>query len=53
VLSTGESAAAFKQRMRGALADRLPPHMIPLRVEVAQQPLFGERMKKLRRPETP
>jgi acyl-CoA synthetase (AMP-forming)/AMP-acid ligase II len=53
VLSTGESAAAFKQRMRGALAARLPAHMIPVRVEVAQQPLYGERMKKLRRAEKP
>jgi acyl-coenzyme A synthetase/AMP-(fatty) acid ligase len=51
VLSTGESPSAFKQRMRGALAARLPAHMIPVRVEVAQQPLYGERMKKLRRVE--
>jgi acyl-CoA synthetase (AMP-forming)/AMP-acid ligase II len=51
VLSTDESSSAFKQRMRSALVTRLPAHMIPVRVELAHQPLYGERMKKLRRPD--
>jgi acyl-coenzyme A synthetase/AMP-(fatty) acid ligase len=53
VLSTGETAAAFKQRMRKELAAKLPPYMVPVRVEVAQGPLHSERMKKLRKAEAP
>lgn len=49
VLSSGESAVAFKQRMRRELAGRLPAYMIPVKVDIEAGQLHGDRMKKLRK----
>lgn len=49
VLSTGESAVAFRQRMRKELSGRLPAYMIPVKVDIEAGQLHGDRMKKLRK----
>ncbi len=48
-LSSGESARAFKRRMREALRGRLEPSKIPVSVELAES-VVGSRLKKIRRP---
>ncbi|GAB4111009.1 MAG: fatty acid--CoA ligase family protein [Acidobacteriota bacterium] len=48
-LSTGETQAEFRRRMRLALRDKLPAFKIPQKVTVTSGPLHSERFKKLRR----
>ena len=47
-LSTGESAAAFKRRMRQALRGRLEPYKIPVRITLGAIEV-SSRFKKMRR----
>lgn len=47
-LSPGETAGAFKSRMRRALRGRLAPYMIPVKVEVTESEQFTARGKKIR-----
>ena len=49
-LSTGESPAEFRARMRGFCRDRLPAFKIPQKVRLVEEPLHGGRFKKLRTP---
>jgi acyl-coenzyme A synthetase/AMP-(fatty) acid ligase len=48
-LSSGESLAEFRTRMRGHCRDRLEPFKIPQKVVLVDEPLGGERFKKVRR----
>lgn len=47
-LSTGETAAAFARRLRAFCRGRLPAFKIPQKVVVVEEPLHGERFKKVR-----
>jgi acyl-CoA synthetase (AMP-forming)/AMP-acid ligase II len=47
-LTTGESLADFRKRMRAFCADKLPRHMIPHKVILAEASMHGERFKKMR-----
>lgn len=47
-LSGGETADAFKSRMRRALGSRLAPYMIPVKVEITESEQFNARGKKIR-----
>jgi acyl-CoA synthetase (AMP-forming)/AMP-acid ligase II len=50
VLARPEDAAALRQRVRAFCAPRLPRHKIPVRIEIADRPDLGDRLKKVRRP---
>lgn len=50
-LSSGESLAEFRQRMREYCKDRLARHKIPQRVEIVSYSMQGGRLKKMRRSE--
>jgi acyl-coenzyme A synthetase/AMP-(fatty) acid ligase len=53
-VSSGESQAEFRRRMRLQLREALPAFKIPQKVVVTRQPLHSDRFKKLRRwPEAP
>jgi acyl-coenzyme A synthetase/AMP-(fatty) acid ligase len=47
-LSTGESPAEFRKRMREFCADKLASFKVPQKVEIVSESLHGERFKKLR-----
>jgi acyl-coenzyme A synthetase/AMP-(fatty) acid ligase len=49
-LAADEPAAEFRRRMREYCRDRLPRHMIPQKVVLADRPLRSARYKKLRSP---
>jgi long-chain acyl-CoA synthetase len=48
-LTSGESLAEFRARMRGHCRGRLEPFKIPQKVVLVDEPLGGERFKKVRR----
>jgi acyl-CoA synthetase (AMP-forming)/AMP-acid ligase II len=50
-LSSGESLPEFRRRMHAFCRERLARYKIPQKVELAAEPLHGERSKRLRRPE--
>jgi acyl-coenzyme A synthetase/AMP-(fatty) acid ligase len=47
-LSTGETLADFRKRMRAFCQDKLPTYKVPQKVILASEPLHSERYKKLR-----
>jgi acyl-coenzyme A synthetase/AMP-(fatty) acid ligase len=47
-ISTGESVAEFRKRMRSFCEHRLPAFKIPQKVKLSDQPLHGGRFKKMR-----
>ncbi len=47
-LTHGESLREFKTRMRRHCHQRLPPHAIPVKLELADAPLVTDRFKRLR-----
>jgi acyl-CoA synthetase (AMP-forming)/AMP-acid ligase II len=49
-LSAPEDANGFKARLRAHCRQHLPSYKIPVRVEIADAPLAGARMKKSRLP---
>ena len=51
-LSAEESLSAFRTRMRQYCRDRLAPFKIPQKVILVDQPMHGDRFKKLRRERT-
>jgi acyl-CoA synthetase (AMP-forming)/AMP-acid ligase II len=48
-LSTAESLAEFRVRMRQFCQDKLPRYAVPQKVELVEESLHGERFKKMRR----
>ena len=48
-LSTAESLAEFRVRMRQFCQDKLPRFAVPQKVELVEESLHGERFKKMRR----
>jgi hypothetical protein len=46
-LSTGESAAQFRGRMREFCAGKLAPFKIPQKVTLSAEPLHNARFKKV------
>ncbi|HJQ36084.1 MAG TPA: long-chain fatty acid--CoA ligase [Thermoanaerobaculia bacterium] len=48
-LSTGETLAQFRTRMRDFCRDRLEPFKIPQKIILVDAPMHGDRFKKLRR----
>ncbi|MGH2745933.1 MAG: class I adenylate-forming enzyme family protein [Thermoleophilaceae bacterium] len=51
-LAAEESLSAFRTRMRQYCRDRLAPFKIPQKVILVDQPMHGDRFKKLRRERT-
>jgi len=47
-LSTGETLADFRKRMRAFCQDKLPTYKVPQKVILASEPLHSERYKKVR-----
>lgn len=48
-LSTGENKSEFRKRMKEYLADRLPNHKIPSKLEITDKDFHGARYKKTRK----
>jgi len=48
-LSSGETLAEFRARMRQFCQDKLPRFAVPQKVELVEESLHGERFKKMRR----
>ncbi|HSD74324.1 MAG TPA: fatty acid--CoA ligase family protein [Steroidobacteraceae bacterium] len=48
-LSSDESLAEFRVRMRQFCQDKLPRYAVPQKVELVEESLHGERFKKMRR----
>jgi len=48
-IDTGEILSEFRRRLRAHCRDRLPPYMTPHRVKLSDEPLHGERIKRVRR----
>ena len=48
-LTTGESLAEFRARMRQFCQDKLARYAVPQKVELVEESLHGERFKKMRR----
>ena len=48
-LTTGESLAQFRARMRQFCQEKLPRYAVPQKVELVADSLHGERFKKMRR----
>lgn len=49
VLTTNETLADFRKRMRTFCTERLPAHKIPQKIELSMQAVYSERFKKIRR----
>lgn len=48
-LTSGESLAQFRARMRQFCQEKLPRYAVPQKVELVEESLHGERFKKMRR----
>ena len=45
----GETASVMRSRLREFCRDKLPKHAVPVKIRFAEEPLYSERFKRMRR----